>query len=381
MRKSPLYWLIHALAAFSCEQQDTLDLPRVAVESRYIEYSTWADDSVLCMDDLLRGLDDYIDETAAFLEIEPPTRKIRYVWVPEPIKSAENWLCQTEGPLIGCVFWDMGKVVIFSANPDHHHELVHAVSIGGLGPAHPLLEEGLAMHLGDFKSTLDDLEDFPAKFRRMLDRGPIPDSYPLASHYVASVIDRHGIEEFKTLMQRLPHDANFDGLTEVHADVYGEDLDDALTAMDVPIPGRLQPRCDGEPVAWEGGDDLQVTLQGTCGDGRLYGSGFVAGYPAFYKEYVLEVPTSGVYTMTVTNAEDVTAPSSGSMTSCPGVEPGIIGSMNGEPSPGLLQKGLHSLTIGFPQGPEARGEVSVSLRFQGDPNAAHVGVKQLESAP
>lgn len=365
----------------SCERQDIIDLPEVVVESQYIEYSTAADVTVVCMDDFLSGRDRYIAETAAFLGIAPPTQKFRFIWIPESLRTAENWLCNSPIPSAGCQKWLNGENIAFTTNIEDHHEFVHAISIGEFGRTHPLLEEGLAEYLGSFRSSHLIVDNFPAKFEAMLDRGVIPDQYSLAMHYVGSVLSWHGIENFKTLMQRLPRDGGFEALAKAHKDVYGESLDEALARMNAAVVGRVPTTCDGEPIPWEGGDDLEVTLKGVCGDGRLFGPGFVAGYPAFYKEYMIEVPANGVYGMRVSNVGDTGALASAGIRNCPGVEEGLISALNGSSGVGRVYQGPHRLGIGFPHGPEAKGEVVVTLTYQGDPDAAPLGDETVVLRP
>lgn len=371
MTSSSLPRLVIVLTVSCCEPQDTAELPTVVAESRYIEYSTWADDTAICMGDFLRDRDDYIDDTATFLSIAPPAQKIRYVWIPEPLKTPENWLCDSPIPAAGCQTFVGKKNVVFSStSPGNHHELVHAIVIGELGRSHPLLEEGLAEYLGSFHSSEQFVADFPNQFRAMLDRGTVPDRYLVAMQYVGSVLTWYGVENFKDLMELLPRDAGFETLAQVHKNIYGEDLNESLAKMDVPIVGRLPLTCEGEPLFWSESNDLEITVQGVCGDGRMYGPGFVAEQPAFYKEYVLDVPASGVYGMSVRSVSEPSAPASASMWNCPGVEAGSVGALTEYPGAGRMYQGPHRLVIGFPQVPEAKGEVLITLRFQGDPDAA-----------
>lgn len=361
------------LALVSCGDGAS-DGEAIVVESEYIEYDTPADDSMLCMDDHLRILDTFIEETAASLGVAPPTGKIGYTWIPSRITTVEDRPCDDGPKRRDCVVGTDDPVHVYTELLEDYHLLVHAVSRAAVGPSHPLLEEGLARYLGDGGDD-NYKPDFPAGFKAMLGRGPVPDYAPYALHYVGSLLEVHGVEKFKELMRRMPVAGDVVDLAQAHLAVYGEELDAALAGMDVPIRGQLEFPCEGETLAWTGGADLDVTLRGECGDGYFYGAGSVEGYPAFYKNFILDVPTPGVYEMRVEATGDAAVPAVAGAYGCAG-QGDIIGAESGSPSSGRLEAGRHLLILGFPQVAEPKGEARLQLVYGGLPSASVDGGPQ-----
>lgn len=120
--------------------------------------------------------------------------------------------------------------------------------------------------------------------------------------------------------------------------------------------------CDGEIIPWGDAPSLDVTLHGECGDGDLFSGGYIDSAPQYYKEYIVDVPAYGGYTMRLGEATGSPSTKLGLMTNCPGVEPGAAGSIDGQEGPGILHPGLHRILIGFP----ASAELDVKLQLRLD---------------
>ena len=346
------------------------ELPETAAESRYIEYGTWADDSSICMGDVLAELDRHIETVAGFLEVEPPPQKIRYTWVPAILKAAETWPCNDPSFMnLGCHRRYEDISYVFADAFDNRHELVHAVDVGANGQGHPVLEEGLAMYLGDSYSTAGFIDDFPAKFQALLEQGGRPD-YVLSLHFVGSIIERDGVEKFKNFRRHTPVDADGASFAAAYLGVYGQDLESALGEMTSPIRTLVSspPPCEGEHVEWVGGPDLRVQLRGHCGDGYFFGGGLVGDEPGFFKSFTIDVPTKGLYEMSLTGAGDAAVQTAAYMFNCPDVEPGSVGAIRGYSSKGLLYPGRHQVGVNFPQAAEPAGELTLLLRYEPPPS-------------
>lgn len=352
-------------------------LPPVGASSKYVDYSTWADAAPVCLDDRLAQWDEFIEEAAAFLEVEPPSGRIRYVAVPLPystpfgeVKALPDydvpdnaWGCSETAA--GCYRYlraeDRG--LIFAKMEELFHELAHAVDIAALGYSHPVLMEGLAQFV-----TLSDPyarvpEDFPTHFMEMVAAGPHPNNYALAMHFVGSMIERGGIEEFKELRAQLARDDDLDALADAYARVYGEDLEAGLAAMTTPIHGlglSPDPCAAEETLGWTSPGQIETTLRGTCGDGSFVGFG-----SGFSKRYLIELEEAGDYEFTV---EGPGAVSPGiEIGGCPGFF-GLAGYGNHDEGHWVVvdvRPGLHVLRVHFPPDPEAKGEVTLKVAYMG----------------
>lgn len=362
----------------ACGHEETAPpwpLPRVVAAGEYIEYGTWADDTSVCMGDVLARMDRHIESTAEFLGVEPPATKIRYTWVPASLKAADTWACDDpEFFLLGCYLRHEEDSYVFADTFDNTHELVHAVDISANGTAHRVFKEGIAEYLGQPYNTTGMIEDFPTRFHVMVDRGGRPD-YVLSLHFVGSIIERDGIEKYKELRATVPFGAGFADFAAAYLAVYGQDLDEALAEMTTPIYTRTKapPFCQGEPVSWVGGPGLEVKLRGACGDGFFFGGGLVDGQPGFYKAFTIDVPAKGLYEMTLTGPADTLDQIAGYMVSCPGVEAGTVTSIRGSSSKGILHPGRHRIGVNFPHAPEPAGELTLTLRYEAPPPAQPPG--------
>ena len=189
------------------------ELPPQVASSQHIAYRTDTDASVICMDDLLAREDAFIKRTALLLGVDVPPTPIDFIWDPI-MDGSEPWACPRTSDCYQSREEDELSVVV-STTLTNHHELVHAVEIKGIGAnGHPTLKEGLAEYLGTLKST-PPREDFSEAFRAMLAAAPTPDNYNLAMHFVGSIFARHGAEEYRTLRDEMPPNANLEKFSEV----------------------------------------------------------------------------------------------------------------------------------------------------------------------
>jgi hypothetical protein len=347
------------------------ELPPLAASSKYINYHTDADASVICMDDLLAREDRFIERTAAMLGVNVPSSPIDFVW--DPIQSgADPWACpQNAASTITSCYLSREKddlAVVISRDVANHHELVHAVDVAALGAdGHPTLGEGLAEYLGALKSTLHP-QGFPEVFKAMVAKIPIPNSYRWAMHFVGSIFARHGAEKYRALRAEMPKNAGLETFAEAFEAVYGQSLDDALVEMNGESVYGIDkfPACDDGEVRelpWTGEGLIDAMIESSCGDPWFFGGGFVDGQAGFYGYYVIEVPEAGYYDLTVGGG-----PLLGLMTGCSfAMLESAVGSFSGQTGRRLLQPGRHTLAIAFPPGPEARGEATVRLEYVAPP--------------
>lgn len=364
-------WGGFLLLGVTCGGEEGDGLPPILASSKYIDYSTYADASVICMDDFLAREDRFIERTAAALGVEVPTGRIRYISGPlQALGDPSTWACETT---TACYWYEMDQDfgVILSMGISHHHELVHAVEVPALGAdGHRILAEGLADYLGSSKTSAPVLEAFPERFKAMAAESAKPGDYRLAMHFVGSLISRHGAGKYRALRAAMPGDGGLTALAAAFRKVYGEALDDALVDMSAePIVGLDRPEgCvdgEGEEIAWKAPGLLEATLMGECGDGMFVGGGFVDGHPGFATVFVVHVLEAGVYELTVSRPGAVSEQPAATLGACPDAEfGGIVSSKDGLTGTGLLYPGRYVLSVGFPQAPEARGEATVKLKLR-----------------
>lgn len=340
----------------------------VLASSRYVDYSTWAEPTVICMDDKLAEWDHLIEETADFLQVARPTGRIRYVWGPEIAGFEDDWGC--DDGAVGCYHHDDQGGTIYTRLMDTPHEFVHAVELSALGGAIALFKEGLADYLGSQKSTEGVLDDYPRRFQEVLAEWQADDyQYRVAMHFVGSVILRDGVGRYKELRKRVPLTVDLAEFTAIYSGVFGRDLDADLESMAaMPIQGRqaILPGCDtGLPsVPWTSPDLIDTTLHGECGDGRFYGGGFADGYAAFATYFVVQIEKEGGYELTIRDpSPSGELPPRATLDPCPGVMSHGGVSSQGQTSYGLLAPGTHILRVFYPPMPEARKDLSFTLQW------------------
>lgn len=371
--------LLGLVAAGCTPEEEAFDgpIPPVVASSKYVDYSTWVDTAPVCLDDALAEWDASIEETAAFLGVDPPGGRILFVTVPLPLSTPFGEIELLPGHDVPEGAWGCSETalacyryleaedrgLIFSKSPQMFHELVHAVDIPALGRSHPVLMEGLAQFVSLSDPFARVPEDFPAAFKEMVAAKPHPSSYSLAMHFVGSVILRDGVEKFRELRAELEPDDDLDALAAAYARVYGEELDAGLAAMTTPIEGLgVGPdSCASEnSLAWTGPGVLAATVGGECGDGSFVGFG-----ADFSKSYMIEIEEAGMYRITLAGPGAV--PPTGQLWGCPGSF-GLAGYGSSDGSFVVqVEPGPHVLHVNFPPGPEARGEATLTIESMSAP--------------
>lgn len=365
MRVHAYSGLFGLLAVVGCRPE--IELPPLVASGKYIAFHTDVDASVLCMDDILAREDAFVERTAALLGVEPPGR-IDYVW--DPVQDGtEAWACN---PTIADCYKadDDGLSLVVSKRWPHHHEIVHAVEIQGLGMSgHPVLTEGIAEYLGSLNVTLEATEEWPAQFRAIFSMIPTSSTYRTVMRFVGAMFERHGAAKYRELRAKMPEEALLEEFSEVFAEVYGQSLDDALEDMvgDSVLGQDVFPGCDdARELEWTEEGILEATIESVCGDPWFYGSGAVPGKAGFYGWHVVDVPETGYYKLSVGGIAGGPAPLLGGLSSCLwDLHPSAVASFGGETGKALLRAGRHSLVIAFPQRSEARGEATVRLEYVG----------------
>jgi hypothetical protein len=352
-------WTTTLVWAVGCAEQS---LPPLVASSKYIDYHTDADPSVLCMDDFLAREDRFVEEVAEMLGVDVPTGRISFVWNPY-MESGESWACKHS---VDCYRYDEGQGtgLIVSRNVWNRHELVHAVEIPALGAeGSKVLGEGLAEYLGSGKSTAGVVDGFPAAFEAMVEDGEV--DYLLAQHFVGALFLRDGAEKYRAFRQALSASAGAQQFSSTFEAIYGRAWSEALAEMNEPVHGLVQPLgCgDGNELEWTADGILDTTIASQCGDGSFFGPGTVHGRPAFEATFIVQIAEAGAYDFTVRGAGV-----EGILNACSfEIKSQSIGSNGGQTIQGLLYPGEHVLLLRFPAADEPRGEASVTIEYVGPP--------------
>lgn len=372
----PLFPLFPLFLSLTCgHPQETLPpVPETLVSSKHVDYSTWADHTVLCMDDKLADWDRFIEQTAEFLQVPAPTGRIQYVWGPKIAGADALWGCADEESACYHYVKEEDRGIIYTRELESLHEFVHAVDVPAQLRRHVILSEGVAEYLGSSKTTEEILEDFPSRFKAIATSWSYEESsYRTAMHFVGSIIERYGMERYGVLRRGVPPGANFAEFAAVFGSVYGRDLEAALTEMSsVPVQGRrsVLPGCEAgpPPLPWTSFGEMEAEIGATCGDGWFFGGGFVENAPAFFKDFVIDIEREGGYEFTVSDphgaAQEVPR---ATLEPCPGVEGSTGVSSLGQESFGILAPGRHVLRVFYPPMSEAKRDLRLSLIWVGSP--------------
>ena len=352
------------VALLACEQGcEPLPRPEVVAVSNYIEYSTWGDASSLCMDSRLAEADRFIEETAAFLQADPPPlRSIRYIHVPRSLQDPERtWACPA---LKGGCFFAEGKIhddrsVIYGDDFAFWHELAHAVDFYAIGLEHWVLQEGLADYFSGVYSTGPILDSFVETIKADLKRGDPSSDYGAATHFVGSLIQRHGIDRFKKFGARLDRGARLQDFSAAYAHEFGEEFDLALADMALtPITTRSTRDCTGEVLPWPDPGEFRATVVGVCGDDHYYSPGSAPEIPGAFRQYVIDVAETAMYRFSIESTDPGTK--TVSVITC-GMERRFLWTAaEGEGSTVQLDLGRHVLRVGFPDGDDSP-EIDIRL--------------------
>lgn len=181
----PLHALLTLLCTGCPADSPPYTLPEIAASSSlHIDYATWADSSLLCMDAAFRDWEELITTTSNRLDIRFSGR-IHLTWIPDTLQNSENWPCAkiytvcTRFDLIGY------QAAIFTSKTTRSptdHEFIHAITISTMGHAHPVFQEGEAEYFGSSRSTNSISEDYPKAFKSTVDNASSPETYIF--HYI-----------------------------------------------------------------------------------------------------------------------------------------------------------------------------------------------------
>jgi hypothetical protein len=262
----------------------------------------------------------------------------------------------------GCFFSEgvilQDRSVIYSWESPSWHELVHAVESYGIGIESWVLQEGLADYVGRGYSTSSILKDFPSLLKADLERDLPSSDYRAATHFVGSLIERHGIPRFKQFCARVGRQKGLAGFSEAYLQEFDVELDAALTEMSLtPITGRATLDCTGEALHWTNPGELRATLSGACGDEQYYRPGSTLGAASAFRQYIIDVSETSMYEFSLTSTSPGTT--YGQLLNCE--LPLSAWRALKETRTVPLQPGRHLLRVGFPDDAGVQGELELRL--------------------
>lgn len=229
------------------------------------------------------------DETG--LPVADPS--IRYYWLREDVhRYCDTGAC---GTTIGDRMYS--PLELFT------HELVHG-HMAQLGVPRPWLAEGMARMFEDTRWSLPEYILTPTA---MLEEDePLDLDYDSAASFVGFLRDRYGMPTLLDLYAALDG-VDVEGTSAVFLSVLGEDWDAVESAyLPAYMPGGFvgSLNCDF-PVVAPVADTWTVSVATPCEDAATVGP--YLGWsnedtPASERHVILEVPTAGTYTVTMTSS-------------------------------------------------------------------------------
>lgn len=292
-------WSSLAISAIACGPPEPLPLPEPSWRGENVEVGASVDLDATC-----RGSLEYVDAyVGALTDLLGTTRDgpVEVYWLAD---GADAYGCDAERGT-GCSFGHRALSQIFPME----HELVHAVAedLGARPSSHPLLEEGLAMHVGD---------DFPldwgrsGSIREVLDDidalGYVPpDGYATAASFVAYLVRDFGWEPVLELVRVSAYGDSRGELNDAVERNLGRTLAQVADAFDAagyacdPFRARdATISCDlSLPTSVPCGDDLLLRTGIAAAAGLECGDEGVIGpkLGQLWQSFVFEVPVAGEY--------------------------------------------------------------------------------------
>lgn len=250
---------------------------------------------------IIDELDSFIERTADFLEVEPPPEfSIDYAWITDP--SPETWLC-SDLEADGCTIYEDDRAYVFSRTPGHAHELVHATHDLVMPGGAQILQEGLAEYLGSSDGAyLKDRAGFAELFQSLVSRGSAKgqDEYLLSLQFVGAVIERDGIEKFRSLWKMTTGVVTYEEFSSVYDSIYPKPLSEALSEIENteirPMAETYRTTCSAPPVQWpaQGLNTMLLGRSSKCLD-RFSVVRPHPDYIYYYIRYSAQAPVSGIY--------------------------------------------------------------------------------------
>jgi len=275
-----------ALAIAACGTEPpapTHHTPAQAILGRHV-YFTAPGDRVVC-GGTVPWLDDVAEAQAGALGLTV-TRRIDYAWQPDELGCPPG--------AGGCT--DEDRVAIRALYPDMAHELAHAV-LGMNGVRAPsFFDEGNAVALDADQGGL-----IAAPTDAWLAATPIPfDAYASAGDFASYLIDTRGPERWLALLRATRRGDRAATIRAAFADVYAEDLDDAVAERALAQPRVLGvPACMGPSVPWIG-DTARAEVRVDCDTGvGPHESRALGSPPTARRTVIFDVPADGRYTISV----------------------------------------------------------------------------------
>jgi hypothetical protein len=224
-----------------------------------------------------------------------------------------------------------------------------------------VFEEGMAEYLSEFAPNWGG--DFPARFVEMVDRDQLTGrDYYTAMHFVGSLLERDSLEKYQEYRARVPRHGRFADFAAAYTQVYGEDLSEALAAMEAYTQGQGPSLCDrsvGARIEIDGSKAL--LLAGECGDGDFFNPGTEEGELGASKIFMLDVTVGGDYELTLRGAGEPSMLYSFVITSCPGTNPGRESVPADIVWPLTLWEGSYRLQVWYPGALEGAATLDVRL--------------------
>jgi hypothetical protein len=249
---------------------------------RYVQVGTDVDGYELCAGTIPR-LDAHVEHVYELLQETPPSEPIFEIFLSDDVS---RW-CDRDA----CAAPAGGRPGqkhhrVYASEAAHTHELAHLIQFEELGEMPALYAEGVATRfasLGGLDGSawnlgwagLDQEADGDAELASKLSQ-PVLEShdYGLALVLANAIVDRHGVETWKTVVRAADPSDEPEATMAHYEDTTGESLYETLSGY-LDQPGATTCNqdflsCSGEVVPWDG-DRWEQVVTAPCSDDEVVG--------------------------------------------------------------------------------------------------------------
>ncbi len=256
-----------ALAASTLACQSPTELPPVQVEGSFVSYA--ADEQYEICPGTVAHAEEWMEAVAGRLGIDPAELLPTTYYFVDPSVLEEQCPRSSHGAVAGCTRREGDRILVFSRQPLHRHELVHALHLSAWPRRQPILHEGLAHAYDD---TFPDMTFAPpseAIDAAIEAESAIGDNSVelIGAYLIYWIVQRHGADGLSRLWQATSRPSSAADFRAAFEQELGETLDTMLAVLG-DESGSQFVTCVGEVLPWTDGRWTVSSPRG-CEDGAV----------------------------------------------------------------------------------------------------------------